>query len=464
MKKVLCVWLSMLILLISLSACKAEQEEEPSGPVTLNVVTENIEGPYGWDERKFTGALYTVIGNFRVNHPDVMVNVEILPTDKNERKIRLQKLRTELMAGDGPDVFLLPSGSINDTEKDELREPLFSDVEMAMKNLYFADLSEYYDTDEELKKEELQQDVMNAGVLDGARYVLPMGFNMPVICYNPVNLEQEGLTEEDLHAPLGDFLSSALESGNMRTQRSAIAHPYSILSLFQPLFDYETEQLLLDRETVETVCRLRKQLSAASEDLPLLQGFTTKLDFYLTGFNFVFEKTDSYFVGTLYHAPELLGLGQVTGVDVKVTPLRSVGGEVAAEVTYFGAANANCEHPKEAYEFLRTFLSAEVQHQTGIGAEPTRLEESDNAWPVRVVGSVQTKWDAKKYGQRVGEDKKRREAVTAVQLSDEDMPFLFEKIDLVQFRLPVAEKEVWLNRADAADWIIEQLQYHIAEG
>ena len=463
MKKLLSLFVCVLVLLASLSACKTNGEKQKNGLVTLNVVTETTEGPHGWDDRAFTGALYTVIGNFRVNHPDVNVDVEILPTDQNERKIRLQKLRTELMAGDGPDVFLLPSGSVRDTEKDALRDPLFSDVEMAMKNLYFADLSEYYDADEDLKKEELQQDVMNAGVLDGARYVLPMGFHMPVVCYNPANLEQGGLTEEDLNAPLGEFLEAALESGNARTQRSAIAHPNSMLALFQPLFDYETERLLLDRETVDAICQLRKQLDAASADLPPLQGYTTGLGFYLTGFHFSLEKVDSYFMGNLYFAPELLGLGQVTGVDVKVTPLRTMSGEVAAEVTYYGAVSANCANPEAAYEFLRAFLSAEVQHQTGIGSESTHLGGSDTAWPVRVAGSVQTKWNARKYGEKDKEDKARRAAITEVQLSDEDMPFLFEKIDLVQFRLPIAETGAWLNRPDAADWIIEQLEYHIAE-
>ena len=464
MKKLLSLFVCVLVLFTSLLACAAKWEEQETGPVTLNVVTEATEGPYGWDGRAFTGALYTVIGNFRVNHPDIKVDVEILPTDQNKRKIRLQKLRTDLMAGGGPDVFLLPSGSVIDTEKDVLQDPLFSDVAMAMKNLYFADLSEYYDADEDLKKEELQQDVMNAGVLDGARYVLPMGFHMPVICYNPANLEQAGLTEEELRAPLGEFLSAALESGNVRTQSSATVHPNSMLSLFQPLFDYETERLLLDRETVDAICRQRKQLSAASVDFQPLQGYTTGLSFYLTGFNFSLEKVDSYFIGNLYSAPELLGLGQVTGVDVKVTPLRAVTGEVAAEVTYYGAVNANCAHPEAAYKFLRGFLSAEVQHQTGIGAESTHLGGSDTAWPVRVAGSVQTKWNARKYGEKGEEDEARREAINEVHLSDEDMPFLFEKIDLVQFRLPIAERELWLNRPDAADWIIEKLEYHIAEG
>lgn len=468
MKRVICLLLCALVLLSCFSACETEPEEDPSGPVTLTVVTEEVEGPFGLSDH-FTNALYSALGYFRMNHKEIKIDLEILPTAKNERKIRLQKLRTDLMAGEGPDVFLLPSGMIRGERG--LREPLFANVEMAMRNLYFADLSDYYDADEDLKKEELQQDVMNAGVLDGARYVLPLGFNMPVICYDPTKLGNSGLTEEDLHAPLGELLDTALKSGNLYTERFAALFPAPTLCLFQPIFDFDTERLLLDRETLYAISGQKRQLKAEGGGSDWPSGHTMELSGYMDGrFNYLLQsKNVAFYFEELTDAAGALGMGKTNGVDVKVTPMRTVGGEVAAEVTYFGAVNANCEHPAQAYEFLRTFLSAGVQHQTGLGAASTRLIFSDTAWPVRVAGSVETKWSAKKSeNTHSNTDKKRRLALGETHLSDDDLPLLFEKIDVVQFRLPILQNDengVWVERtAEGLDEVLEQLEYHIAEG
>ena len=471
MKKGICLLLCVLVLL-SCFACEKGPKQEPeevveTGPATLNVVTEAVGGASG-TSRDFTEALYGAVGNFRMNHEDVKVELEILPTDKEERQIRLQKLRTDLMAGKGPDVFLLPSGMVRGGGG--LHDPLFANVERAMRNLYFADLSEYYDADEDLKKEELQQDVMDAGVLDGARYVLPLGFNMPVICYVPDKLEQANLTEEDIRAPLGDFLGAALESGNEYTKWLASVFPDTTLCLFQPLFDFETDRLLLDREAVYAVSRQKWQLRQEGVEYGWPERHTLNLEGYMESKSWKFFLQASnvvFFLEELSDAAEMLGMGKNEDIDVRVAPMRTAGGEVAAEVTYYGAVNANSAHPAEAYEFLRTFLSAGVQHQTGLGSASTRLKDSDIAWPVRVAGSVDTKWRARRAANSHSDtDKNIRLALGEIELTDEDLPFLFETIDVVRFQLPIAqnsERGSWLSGESGVDSIIEQLEYYIAE-
>ena len=472
MKKLVSLLLCLFLLFGCCSACEKEPEQEPeeaveTGPVTLTVVTEEIEGVAGLN-RDFTDALFGAVGNFRMTHRDIKVDLEILPTDKEERQIRLQKLRTDLMAGKGPDVFLLPSGMVRGGGG--LRDPLFANVEMAMRNLYFTDLSEYYDADEDLKREELQQDIMDAGVLDGARYVLPLGFNMPVVCYVPDRLEGAGLTEEELRAPLGEFLGAALESGNVYNEWFASVLPDTTLCLFQPLFDFETGRLLLDREAVYAVSRQKWQLQKEGAEYDWPARHTLNLESYMESkrWKFLLQANSVAFVlEELSDAADMLGMGKNEDVDVKVTPMRTMGGEVAAEVTYYGAVSANSNYPAEAYEFLRTFLSAGVQHQKGLGGAPTRLKNSDTAWPVRVAGSVNTKWSARRSAASHSDtDKELHLALGRIELSDEDLPFLFEKIDVVRFQLPIAqnsERGSWLSGESGVDSVIEQLEYYIAE-
>lgn len=84
-------------------------------------------------------------------------------------------------------------------------------------------------------------------------------------------------------------------------------------------------------------------------------------------------------------------------------PLAGIGGEQAAYVTYFGAVGAGCAHPKEAYDFLRLFLTAEAQYESGrpskedaianlLGQPPIFNELIEEGWPVRAVGSVPEVW------------------------------------------------------------------------
>ena len=79
-----------------------------------------------------------IVEQYSLTHPDVEVRLEAVPKDEME----LQRLRTQIMAGKGPELYLMCR---NDT--------LFADPYQSMRNGLFADLSEYYDTDTSLNKE-----------------------------------------------------------------------------------------------------------------------------------------------------------------------------------------------------------------------------------------------------------------------------------------------------------------------
>lgn len=55
--------------------------------------------------------LELAVEQLRKEYPDVEINVEILPLEETARELRLQQIRTQIMAGEGPDVFLLPIGT-----------------------------------------------------------------------------------------------------------------------------------------------------------------------------------------------------------------------------------------------------------------------------------------------------------------------------------------------------------------
>jgi ABC-type glycerol-3-phosphate transport system substrate-binding protein len=78
-------------------------------------------------------------------NPQIKVNVEVLPEEKEARSVKLQKLRTEIMSGNGPDIYLLNGF---ETYEDEALEPLFTDIEKTMESGIFAGLNKNMEKDD----------------------------------------------------------------------------------------------------------------------------------------------------------------------------------------------------------------------------------------------------------------------------------------------------------------------------
>ena len=125
----------------------------------------------------------TAVEAFAESHPEVTVNLEILPLDDEPRQIRLKRLRTQIMSGKGPDVYLLPTGNqaILRRGSEPLYvtvDPLFPDVNHVMELGVFFDLSALYDADTALNASALKPEIMEAGCRDGHRWVLPLRLSL----------------------------------------------------------------------------------------------------------------------------------------------------------------------------------------------------------------------------------------------------------------------------------------------
>ena len=439
-------------------------------PVVIKVLSEMGTQNGVSANSKIPENLGKIVSDFNLSHDQIRVEVSYLPVDENDRKIELQNLRTQIMSGEGPDVFLLPTGGTSVKHSvDKIgqlnvvhAQTLFSDVELAMRNLYFADLSEYYDEDIDLKTEELQQDVMDAGVLDGARYVLPLGFDMPMTVVDLGNLTALGLDTEIFSQGVMETygaIRAAGERAETDLEREqilfSILPPGSSLSLFPQVFDYEKEESAISREDWETLIDFYQEgydIENAQLGLQVMLNTGSKLYgwnamlYSKAGYKSMFELGMPMVDASLgQNAADVLGTTRTAGREAEVYPVRAIDGSLVAEVTYYGAVSAACEHPAQAYEFLRTFLTPAVQFQGRISSgESLFLDIEDYSWPVRVVGSAQAKWGAAR--QKIGvsltwngtehvNDNERVLALQETTLSDEDFSFLFEKIDHVRFTI-----------------------------
>ena len=178
------VFLSALCLLSGLGGCGIKQADENTS--SLWVVTEASCS----DGMNLQAEI--IAKRMEKDNPGLTVELDILPTDPQEREIRLKQLRTKIMAGDGPDVYLLPTGGtltqdyrIFESWFLRFREisiaPLFQDVEQAMRSGLFYDIQTYYEADRTLGKDALNSQIMDAGTLGKKRYLFPLRFDIPVL-------------------------------------------------------------------------------------------------------------------------------------------------------------------------------------------------------------------------------------------------------------------------------------------
>ena len=197
-------------------------------------------------------------------NPDVTFEFVTLTADQEERSNRIDQLQTEMMAGQGPDIFILPCDDgfgFNETR-------LIENVEKGMVTGLFADLSQLYDQDETLEKDLLLEKVMDAGMMDGKRYILPLRYQYPIILALEDELQGAGLEISELAQNSETFLSTVIaQEGNAWHVSGANVFAANLSNVFPSLCDYNTGEVYLDEETLtDTLSQYMELLSTLDQE------------------------------------------------------------------------------------------------------------------------------------------------------------------------------------------------------
>ena len=479
MKQFIGLVLCLSVLCAAFSGCQAAGTEDAEK--TLRIVTDATEC-YGTElsPSELAESIGNVLAYWQESHPDVQTSLEILPDNEEERKAALQKLRTEIMAGQGPDVFLLPAGSTISLPRPNFSwlDPLFQNVEQAMRNRLFLDLSEYFNNDADLNRAALNDRILQGGVADGKRYVLPLGYNMPVLYVDRDRARELGLDTEKLSGlNLYELYDALYETQDPASTWGVTIGPLNMkFSLFPNLMDYEQGKVTLTGSEIEAFFENRAPLLEVQKDYRP-GSWTIHLYNFLSGdAEFVLNGKTACYIGELSMAAELLGTGKGTGMNLSAVPLRSADGSVIADITYWGAINANCPCPEEAYSFLRLFLQEEVQLQKGFGEDyPTVCSKLRQGWPVLSAGSGELMWNmALRRSVGTQTSPELLNAMVSLSFDDSDVENLLSaEIDEVRFSNPLEHQAIRLfadvedrqekTPEEAAEYLVTQLNYQLAE-
>lgn len=187
MKKLLFAILAMLLLIFPFGGCQWAKElpittifTEAGQQQEMPLVTILIDQGVSVETSNFRKFLETVPGNDQEFH----VEIDVLPPDigDGQRDQRMQRVRTEVMAGKGPDIFICDGYNTIITDFREVggemgNGSLFGFPTQAMKNRLFLPLDSYMENAQFMEFDQMNPMVMAAGRNEEGQQLLPMTFD-----------------------------------------------------------------------------------------------------------------------------------------------------------------------------------------------------------------------------------------------------------------------------------------------
>jgi len=409
--------ISMLLLSAMLLGAGAAEAAAASGdgPITLRLVTEKTvrDGMNAEIER--------LAEAFEKEHPDVTIQVNLLPTEEGEREAYIEDLKHQMEEGKGPDLFLLPTDSrltLDEPKRYTYRSvlPLFPYVESAMEKGAFMDFHALYDADTELEKDKLKQEIIDAGTVGEARYVLPLRYTMPV--FYVLDEELAGVDKKTLESGIDEWMKEVIET---RSPELACGAEYFSFNAFSDFLDYKSGKVTLDPEKAASYLEDYRQIETLVGKEAHHRSSAT-LSSYIAGTWKPFPVRIDY----LEKAPVYNAIARREGTALSIYPVRSVEGDVIANVTYYGAIGADCKHPEEAYGFLRQFLTEDSQWERFRPQQERKEGFMEAGWPVLVKGSAAPLWEILRA-------QNSSTYFSGIDFQDADIPLLTEEIRQVRF-------------------------------
>ncbi len=340
MKKKLALIMAGLLCVASLVSCKSSNPSEEKQKEETPEVAEDTR-----DHSKMIIAIsesqkefYTMaITKYVQLHPETEIDIEVIPhmdnapTEENEKiKKEMKDMQVQIMAGKGPDVFLLDEENI-----------VLPDMVKSSYNGVFLDLNTVI---EGLADMPLNQTVLKAGEVDGKQYFLPLGYMLPGIA---VTGEMLGDWTPSSDQP-DKFLKEVSSHTGVKGFPSEFYITEYIAGLFgTSVFDYEEKTITFSKElqNMTELLAERQELSFdEATELPNVMIMGHSAESSLT---------------------ELMKRSFASGTDVKFLPFPNGEKGVNAQVNVFAAVRANSDYASQAGDFLGFLLSDEVQGSTG---------------------------------------------------------------------------------------------------
>ena len=463
MQKLLVVLFALLLLL---AGCKNEEIPSASEPepenIRLWILTEKSDGMNAQAE--------TIIETFKSTHPNLSIELEILPTKPEERAVRLERLRTEIMSGNGPDGYLLPTDY-------RAMDSLFPDVTQNMYNGVFTDITDYLQHEDDDFLVGINQTVLDAGVINGKQYVLPLRYDVPMIYADTEALQKFDVELTNTSLSILNLMKTACKTESDVFAACCNPSTHNVMSQLEPTYNYSSGMVEIDKQIIVDYFEAYNTLISLSKDATInSSGFIT---LYIHTGECLGTETPLA-ISTLSRLMDYIAVSKAQQRQLSVYPMYSVGGEYVANVTYYAAVGSNTAHPELVYSFLREFLVEENQWEQDrkTTSFPGLVEEG---WPIRDKNAAENLWEIYRLQHRnVYDDEKplfaRKQAILSLELTSDDFAIVSTQIS--QARFPSRNEDAFIrdslfkitdtqfdgNYSAVAEDLLTKLQRAFAEG
>lgn len=369
MKKAAALLVASIVLLISCTSCVSTASSSSENPKSSNTPTMSssqkndtvtlsvyLEAVYTDEEAHFP--IYEKLKDFEDSHPEIhleFVSPVSGASDPAARETEINQLNTEIITGGGPDVFLMQTLRFTD-------DNLFPDVQKAMQNHSFLNLSDYADANA-FDPSSCYSGVLAAGQLDGQQYILPLSFSVPLFVGAESVITESGYQPEIASADQAAFFEEL--SRVLNENGKQVEYSLSLTNLLdQPLIDYQEGAIQLDTDAVRQALTIEKDYT------------THQLNFFN---NYDSQQIDALAAGTPFGLLEMsdIALGTLHPLDTKgiapfIQGIPNENGGITAEISSYAMASANTQYPEQCAELLYYLMSAECQDAA---AYPSTTEE-----------------------------------------------------------------------------------------
>lgn len=279
---------------------------------------------------------------------------EFLPNRGQERENALERMRIEIMAGKGPDVFVLSSTGMALSSD----MALFPYPEQMMKRHTFLPLDDYIENAKFMEWDKLIPQVMEAGRNDEGQQILPLAYSIPVTIFDAEQVQHEhsaSLTFQDMVE--SDDTALRLAAAWPRTLENNIVYnqtTWRIQSLFPRLADYQTEELAFTKEELLSAVNTQLELAELWNSTDRPAAFQERLRAQMTQEG---DRSDPYFEGL---ANPITNRADQDMVHTMI-PIYNTQGGCTAVVTRYIAINRNTKYPDDAFLLVDYMMSKECK-------------------------------------------------------------------------------------------------------
>lgn len=276
---------------------------------------------------------------------EVKVIIQTLSNNEAERMGQLQELRTEIMAGEGPDVYLLETAYEETVELNE-RELLFANVNKSIESGFFEDLSKYMEEDSFWKEAPVSEAFMKAGQMNGKQYVLPLS------CYYYVLAGKEDEVLK-MGENIEEWMNTIRFSGNHALLENCGLISLRAARLLQPAIDYEKKETILQKEA--WISLMMNQIIPYKQERASAE----------------YTGVEQYSIWQIPAVINDMAVNEYTLCEV----IPGLNGEKVAAIHNWGAVSRSCDYKQNAYDFLMLFLNnyvslAGTENENGLSWYP----------------------------------------------------------------------------------------------